>query len=204
MIPGSPATASLRHLLTELAETGRTGALHIGGTPGGALYLVTGRITYAESPASPGIGDRLVISGRLPAAAWRRAYADGAAGRRVGRLLVARGLLGRNELACRVVAAICDATHALLQSDDAPVRFVPGERHAFGVVARVELGALGHETARRLMAVPAPRRGGHTYPRRPFTNAGPPRPAGQRVSQVHHDAHAVRQPAASCPQDGRR
>ena len=112
------------------AETGRTGALHIGGSPGGALYLVAGRITYAESPACPGIGERLVASGRLPAAAWRRAYADGAADRRVGRLLVRAGRSGRNELACRVVAAICDATHALLQSDcDAPVRFVPGEQH---------------------------------------------------------------------------
>jgi Domain of unknown function (DUF4388) len=197
VIPGSPATASLRYLLTALAESGSTGALHIGGAPGGTLYLVAGRITYAESPASPGIGDRLVTSGRLPAAAWRRAYADGAAGCRVGRLLVARGLLGRNELACRVVAAICDATHALLQSDDeAPVRFAPGEQHPFGVVAQVELAALSHETARRLRAVPAPRRAG-----RPFTNARPPI---RRVSQIHSDAHAVRQPAASCAQDGRR
>jgi hypothetical protein len=114
----------------------------------------------------------------------------------VGRLLVARGLLGHNELACRVVAAICDATHALLQSDDhAPVRFAPGEQHAFGVVARVELSVLGDETARRLRAVPAPRRG------RPFLHARPP---GRRVSQVHHDAHAVRQPAASYAQDGPR
>jgi uncharacterized protein DUF4388 len=187
VIPGSPATANLRRLLTELAESGRTGALHIGGAPGGALYLVAGRITYAESPASPAIGDRLVMSGRLPAAAWRRAYADGAAGRRVGRLLVTRGLLGRNELACRVVAAICDATHALLQSDDdAPVRFTPGEQHAFGVVAQVELCVVGNETARR------PRRGGNA------------RPPGRRVSQVHHDAHGVRQPAATCTQDGPR
>jgi hypothetical protein len=193
VIPGSPATASLRHLLTALAETGRTGALHIGGTPGGALYLVAGRITYAESPASPGIGDRLVTSGRLPAAAWRRAYADGAADRRVGRLLVARGLLGRNELACRVVAAICDATHALLQSDcDAPVRFAPGEQHAFGVVAQIELGALGNETARRLRAVPAPRRSTNT------------RPVGRRVSEAHHDAQRVRRPAVLCAQDGHR
>ena len=202
MIPGSPATASLRHLLTDLAGSGRTGALHIGGRPGGALYLVAGRITYAESPASPGIGDRLVASGRVPAAAWRRAYADGAAGCRVGQLLVARGYLGRHELACRVVAAICDATHALLQSDDAPVRFTADERHAFGVVAHVDLRALGPETARRLMAVPAPRRdSGRVYPRRPFTNAGPPRPAAvRRASAVHHDPHAARHRVASGPQ----
>ena len=201
MIPGSPATASLRRLLAELAECGRTGAQHIGGPPGGALYLVAGRITYAESPARPGIGDRLVTSGRLPAAAWRRAYADGAAGRRVGRLLVARGLLGRNELACRVVAAICDATHALLQSDDAPVRFAPGERHTFGVITQVPLGALVHETARRLRAVPVPR------PRRPYSNAGLGRfaPLGRlTLDAAHQNVQGVRQPAASCPQDGPR
>jgi len=71
VIPGSPATASLRHLLTELAETGRTGALHIGGTPGGALYLVAGRITYAETAACPGLGERLVACGRLSARTWQ-------------------------------------------------------------------------------------------------------------------------------------
>jgi hypothetical protein len=73
LIPGSPATAPLRRLLTELSESGRTGALHVGGTPGGALFLVAGRITYAESPACPGLGDRLVGSGRMSAGAWRAA-----------------------------------------------------------------------------------------------------------------------------------
>jgi hypothetical protein len=58
VIPGSPATATLRRRLTELGETGRTGALHIGGRPGGVLYLVGGRITDAETPACPGLGDR--------------------------------------------------------------------------------------------------------------------------------------------------
>jgi Domain of unknown function (DUF4388) len=184
-IPGSPATADLRRLLTELAESGRTGALRIGGTPGGVLYLVAGRITHAESPACPGIGERLVASGRMSAAAWRAAYEQGHAQRCVGRLLVRAGHLGLHELACRVVAAIRDTTHALLQSDEAPVRFVAGERHWFGVVAQVDLGALGHETARRLLAVPAPRRGdGRENTRRPRHlpgNGGGPRPRTARV-----------------------
>ena len=150
MIPGSPATAGLRRLLTELGESARTGALHIGGRPGGVLYLISGRIAYAETPACPGIGDRLVASGRVPGRAWRRVLADGRGSHRVGRLLVRDGLIGQNELALRVVAAIADATYELLQSAEAPVRFVPGERHWLGPVTGVELGALGHRRACRL------------------------------------------------------
>jgi hypothetical protein len=152
VIPGSPATAGLRRLLTDLGESARTGALHIGGRPGGVLYLISGRIAYAETPACPGIGDRLVASGRVSAAAWRRVLADGRGSQQVGRLLLRDGLIGQNELALRVVAAIADATYELLQSAEAPVAFAPGERHWLGPVAGVELGALGHRRARRLRA----------------------------------------------------
>ncbi|GAB2592734.1 hypothetical protein Aab01nite_37200 [Paractinoplanes abujensis] len=145
MIPGSPATAGLRRLLTELGESARTGALHIDGHPGGVLYLVSGRIAYAETPACPGIGDRLVASGRIPAAVWRRALAEGRGAHRVGRLLLRDGLIGQNELALRLAAAIADATHELLRSAEARVRFVPGERHWLGPVA-------GLEPARRFRA----------------------------------------------------
>jgi hypothetical protein len=157
VIPGSPATATLRRVLTELGEQGRTGALHIGGTPGGVLYLVTGRIAYAETPACPGLRDRLVASGRVPADLWATVYAGARGAHRVGRALLRDGLIGRNELALRVVAAIGDATLELLQSDDAPVRFVPGERHWLGDIGPVDLGGLGHRTASRLR-----RAGAHT------------------------------------------
>ena len=150
---------ALRRLLTNLAEAGRTGALHVGGRPGGVIYLVAGRITHAESAACAGIGERLVASGRLSAAVWQSAYAAGRGTGTVGRELVRDGHLGHHELACRVVAAITTATHALLQGgDEAPMRFVPGERHWFGTVAQLELGSLGTETARRLFTRPAPHR----------------------------------------------
>jgi hypothetical protein len=151
---------ALRRLLTNLAESGRTGALHLDDArSGGVIYLVAGRITHAESTACPGIGARLVTSGRVSAATWQTAYATGRATGAVGRALVRGGHLGHHELACRVLAAITAATHALLQiGDDAPMRFVPGERHWFGTVAQVELGALGTETARRLFARPLPHR----------------------------------------------
>jgi hypothetical protein len=155
VIPGSPATEPLRHLLTDLAESGSTGAMHIGGTPGGTLYLVAGRITHAESPSCPGVGERLVSSGRLSAATWQAAYDAGLAERRVGQVLVRAGHLVQGELVCRVLATICDATHAILQSENAPVHFVAGERHWLGLVTQIELTALSRETARRrLLATP--------------------------------------------------
>ncbi|HEX9999813.1 MAG TPA: DUF4388 domain-containing protein [Actinoplanes sp.] len=176
VIPGSPATATLRSLLTELGEAGRTGALHVGGHPGGVLYLISGRIAYAETPACPGIGERLVASGRIAEPAWQEVFAAGRGAHRVGRLLLQDGLIGRNELTLRVVAAICDATHALLQSDEATVRFVPGGRHWLGELAGVDLSALGHLTAERLRRVPQARRNPlpqrASFPRRsPFRSA---------------------------------
>ncbi|MEV4707006.1 DUF4388 domain-containing protein [Actinoplanes sp. NPDC049316] len=149
---------SLRRRLTTLAEAGCTGALHVGGTPGGVVYLVAGRITHAESPACPGIGARLVGCGRLSAEQWRAAYAAGHGEGRVGRLLLRDGHLGHHELACRVVATITAATQVLLEADDAPLRFVPGERHWFGTFPHCDLGTLGSETAKRLLTRPAPRR----------------------------------------------
>jgi hypothetical protein len=135
VIPGSAATATLRRRLTELGETGRTGALHVGGRPGGVLYLVSGRITYAETPACPGLGDRLVASGRVSARDWTAAVAEGRGAQRVGRVLLLNGLIGENELALRAAAAIADATGELLRAETGgPVRFVPGERHWLGLV----------------------------------------------------------------------
>ncbi|MFI5491740.1 DUF4388 domain-containing protein [Actinoplanes sp. NPDC051859] len=147
---------SLSHRLAALAEAGRTGALHLGGSPGGVVYLVAGRITYAESPACPGIGERLVGSGRLSAAQWQAAYDRGHATRQVARTLLRDGHLGHHELACRVVATITAVTHTLLSAADAPMLFVPGERHWFGTMAQVDL-QLGPEMARRLLARPVPR-----------------------------------------------
>jgi hypothetical protein len=147
---------SLSRRLTALAEAGRTGALHIAGTPGGIVYLVAGRITHAESPGCPGIGERLVGCGRLSAAQWQAAYEAGHDSRRVAHILLRDGHLGHHELASRVVATITAATHALLLGDDAPMCFVSGERHWFGTVAHADLGNLGPETARRLLARPAP------------------------------------------------
>jgi hypothetical protein len=116
----APAIDALRRLLNELGDEWRTGGLRVEGTPGGVLYLVAGRIAYAETPAVPTLGERLVASGRLSPSAWAAARAEG----RGGRVLVRQGL----------IAAIGDATRSLLRSSGAPLRFVPGERHWLGGV----------------------------------------------------------------------
>jgi Domain of unknown function (DUF4388) len=177
VIPGSPATATLRNRLTELGQTGRTGALHVEGRPGGILYLVAGRIVYAETPACPALGERLVASGRVSPRDWADTVAEGRGAHRVGRLLLYKGLIGRNELALRLVATIADATGQLLRAETAPVRFVPGERHWIGDLAQVDLRALGHLTAERLRRVPGPRR-----PRR--NASGGPRSRPTKVRAV--------------------
>jgi hypothetical protein len=169
VITDSPAP--LRHLLTELAAAGSTGALHVDGSPGGTLYLVEGRIAHAESPACPGVGERLVGSGRLTVATWESAYRAGRGapqggaprgvrrgpGGRGGRgaraggapRLVDDGHLAPGELACRVLAAICEATQAILHTEEAPARFDAGERHWLGLVTQIELTAVSQESARR-------------------------------------------------------
>ena len=168
--------ASLCDLLRSLGAEGRTGALHLGGSPGGVLYLVDGHLTYAESPACPGVGERLVASGRLSAGTWRTTYEEGRAEHRVGRLLVRDGHLGRGELAGRVVAAIGDVMHVVLQGDDVRVRFEPGRLHWLGVIARVDLETLVERTARRLRSAPPrndrdPRWAGRPRPGRSRTPA---------------------------------
>jgi hypothetical protein len=176
-------STSLRHLLNQLGASGQTGALHVDGTPGGVLYLVAGHIVHAETPACPGVGERLVASGRLSAEVWTAAYEEGRLRHRVGRALIRDGHIGQHELAARVVATICDTTHALLQSGDAPIRFVPGERHWLGVIAQVEMGALIRETVKRLRTVPAP------YEPRDLPWAGRPHPGrGKRNDRTDYAA----------------
>ncbi|MFG1609312.1 DUF4388 domain-containing protein [Actinoplanes sp. NPDC049265] len=127
-------SVSLRRVLHQLARAGRSGALYVGGSPGGVLFLLAGQIVHAESPACPGVGARLVSSGRLAAGAWRAAYAEGSLDCRVGPILIRDGHLGRNELAGRVASAVREATRAVLRSDGATVRFVDGERHWLGII----------------------------------------------------------------------
>jgi hypothetical protein len=146
---------SLRRHLIALAEAGCTGALHVGGAPGGVLYLVEGCLAYAESPACPSVAERLLVSGRLSAGAWHAAYEEGRAASRVGRVLVRDGYVGQGELASRVLGSISEVTRELLRADNGPVCFVAGERHWFGTVVLIEPGGAVRRLRKPPHRVPA-------------------------------------------------
>ena len=141
-------TATPGRLLTQAAGERQTGALVVGGHPGGTVYLIEGHVTHAESPAAPG---RRRAADRLRPA--RRPYLAGRAGRRappgaqVGQLLVDQGHLTQGELELCVLGAIYDAAYFALSPASAPVEFLDGATHWLGPVIRVDPAAVNREAA---------------------------------------------------------
>jgi hypothetical protein len=136
-------------LLTQVAGEGRTGALVVGGQPGGTVYLSEGHVTYAESPAAPGAGELLTASGRLAGRTWQAALDAGTPRARVGALLVEHGHLTQGELELCVLGAIYDAGFFALSPAAAPVEFSDGVVHWLGTVVRVDPHAVARESGRR-------------------------------------------------------
>jgi hypothetical protein len=148
--PARPTkTAQPARMLTQIAGAQQTGSLAVDGTPGGTLHLVEGHVTYAESPAAPGVGELLTASGRLAARTWEAALEKGSADGSVGRLLVEEGHLTQGELELCVLGAIYDAAYFVLQPVSAPVEFVENAPHWLGTVIRVDAAAVGREARRR-------------------------------------------------------
>jgi hypothetical protein len=142
-------TVAPGRLLTQVAGEGRTGALVVGGQPGGTVYLSEGQVTYAESPAAPGAGELLTASGRLAGRTWQAALDAGTPRSRVGALLVEHGHLTQGELELCVLGAIYDAGFFALAPAAAPAEFADGVAHWLGTVVRVDAQALARESGRR-------------------------------------------------------
>ncbi|MCY1141814.1 ADAM 12 protein [Actinoplanes sp. Pm04-4] len=143
-------TVSPGRLLTQVAGERQTGVLVVGGHPGGAVYVLEGRVVYAESPAAPGVGELLVASGRLAARTWQNALDLGTSTARVGRLLVEQGHLTQGELELCVLGAIYDAAYFALSPAAAPVDFLTGATHWLGPVVHVDPAAVNREVGRRV------------------------------------------------------
>ena len=143
-------TATPGRLLTQVAGERQTGALVVGGHPGGAVFLIEGRVVYAESPAAPGVGELLTSSGRLAGRTWQNALDQGTATARVGRLLVDHGHLTQGELELCVLGATYDAAYFALAPADAPVHFLPGAAHWLGPVVHIDPAAVNREVRRRI------------------------------------------------------
>lgn len=146
-------TAAPGRLLTQVAGERQTGALvvggHPGGPPGGAVYLQDGAVIYAESPGAPGVGELLTASGRLAGRTWQAALDAGAPSAKVGRLLLDQGHLTQGELELCVLGAIYDAAYFVLSPASAPVDFRAGAGHWLGAVVRVDAAAVNRESRRR-------------------------------------------------------
>jgi uncharacterized protein DUF4388 len=127
-----------------------TGALMVGGHPGGTVYLVEGRVVHAESPAAPGVGELLTSSGRLATRTWQNALDLGTSTARVGRLLIEQGHLTQGELELCVLGAIYDAAYFVLAPDEAPVEFLEGAAHWLGPIVHIDPGAVVRETRHRM------------------------------------------------------
>ncbi|MFI5933049.1 DUF4388 domain-containing protein [Actinoplanes sp. NPDC051494] len=136
-------------LLTQIAGERRTGALIVGGAPGGTVYLVDGQVTYAESAAAPGVGELLTASGRLAARTWQAALDAGSGQGSAGRLLVHQGHLTQGELELCVLGATYDAAYFALSPVAALADFLEGARHWLGDVVRIDPAALTRESRRR-------------------------------------------------------
>jgi len=142
-------TAAPGRLLTQVAGEGRTGALVVGGHPGGTVYVIDGRVTQAESPAAPGVGELLTASGRLAGRTWQAALDAGTAQARVGRFLLDQGHLTQGELELCVLGAIYDAAYFALSPASAPVDFLEDATHWLGQIVAVDPAAVNRETRRR-------------------------------------------------------
>jgi hypothetical protein len=161
-------------LLTQVAEERGTGALMVGGQPGGAVYLIEGRVIYAESPAAPGVGELLTSSGRLAGRTWQNALDLGTSTARVGKLLVEQGHLTQGELELCTLGAIYDAAYFALAPaaaavsapasapgsapgsalgsapSSAPFEFLAGATHWLGAVVQIDPAAVAKEVNRRV------------------------------------------------------
>jgi hypothetical protein len=142
-------TAAPGRLLTQVAGERQTGALVVGGHPGGTVYLIEGHVTHAESPSAPGVGELLTASGRLAPRTWQAALDAGTASARVGQLLVTQGHLTQGELELCVLGVIYDAAYFALSPTSAPVEFLDGATHWLGPVIRVDAAAVNREARRR-------------------------------------------------------
>jgi hypothetical protein len=172
-------TAAPGRLLTQAAGERQTGALVVGGQPGGTVYLIEGQVTYAESAAAPGVGELLTASGRLAARTWQAALDAGTSRAQVGQILLDQGHLTQGELELCVLGATYDAAYFALSPASAPVDFLEGATHWLGQVVRIDPAAITREARRRTRLLDEI----YPHPQLDTTAVSPvPRPPVERVT----------------------
>ncbi|MEO5874059.1 MAG: hypothetical protein ABIS86_11975 [Streptosporangiaceae bacterium] len=130
----------LRAELRRLAGEHATGTLRLGDD--GALHLIDGAVTHAESAHAPDLGTLLTASGRLTAPAWQRVRDKGAT---ADQPTPAR--LSRAELQMYGLVALFDAVFVLSSSPAEPA-FTPTDPHWLGPLNSAGPDTLFHEVRR--------------------------------------------------------
>jgi hypothetical protein len=143
--------------LTELGRDGASGAIEITGRPGGIVYVREGRVVWAESPAVPDLGTRLIRSRRVPPGVWDQITRDDRPHGTVGATLIGRALLTRAELGRLLQSIVLDALLALTapfagECEVADVWFTPQRSHWAETVMAMDVAmvrrCLDHMTQR--------------------------------------------------------
>ncbi len=130
-----------------LAQQRASGALEISGNPGGTVFLSGGYLCYAESPAVPDLGTRLIRSRRLSPGQWDQVIESDRAHGGVGALLVSREVVTRTELRDLLWSTALDALIALtLPGSAGPlaagIRFWPRRSHWVGSLLRLDTASV--------------------------------------------------------------
>ncbi|WP_062349898.1 hypothetical protein [Herbidospora yilanensis] len=134
-------------VLSELAESGATGALKAGRS--GTVYLSKGRVCYVECARTPTVEELLTATGRLTLSGMRTARQTAAATADGGDMLVRRGVLSRGELQLCVLGATLDASFFLFGANVPKPKFREGDRHWLGIHWFFDVPGLFRECHRR-------------------------------------------------------
>ncbi|GCD38784.1 hypothetical protein OEIGOIKO_06603 [Streptomyces chrestomyceticus JCM 4735] len=200
--PVAPAPLARRpSMLSRLAEAHATGALQCGP---GTLYLVSGRVVHAESPASPGLEVLLTTGRRVPRAVWDEALERAGIPDHVPCRLVKEGLLSPGQAEVWWLTALFDAAFFALAPRSGPSRFQHGfVREGGGRQRSVAADRVLRETRRRRRLLdgrwPGPEIDTAPVLRRPATGPGVP----VRLAAVLALADGTRTPAAIARELGR-
>jgi hypothetical protein len=129
--------------LAAWARQGASGALEIPGKPGGAIHLSQGYLCYAECSLAPGLGSRLIHSGKVPALRWNDIEGQAGPDGDIGGLLIAQALVTAGQLQSMLRSVTLDALVALTSAlRDVPfvpsTRFRPGKPHWAGGFLRLD------------------------------------------------------------------
>jgi hypothetical protein len=132
----------------------RTGSLQVSGDPPITLYVEDGGITYAETPVAPGLGPRLVGSGRVSWEEWTAIRAAGGPAAPVGPTLLKRSIVTDDELHRLLRSVVVDSVYAVVVGRDAgqpapAAAFTPQRRDWIGASTRLDVGSVVDETRAR-------------------------------------------------------